>query len=80
MSRTRQTVLSHDPFARCTVVRETLGGSEGDLCDWCGCPRSRAPHNLPLKLFIYFTVSDGGTTRRSKGAFCSKSCHDSYHG
>ena len=65
------TTISHDAFGRYEVVRHTIPASDRiGTCDWCG--------NGPRK-YRYGIVSDGDLRQRSsytRGAFCSKSCHD----
>ena len=68
--------LSHDPFARTSLVRRLV--VTGQKCFWCGQSRRGDA------LFQYGTERDDrpGETHVGwhKGLFCSKSCHDSYHG
>lgn len=69
------TQISRDPFARTELHRRTLQTGQG--CAWCG----QSGHNRNgLCLYIYRTESDGGRMSEHKGLFCSKSCHDAYHG
>jgi hypothetical protein len=65
--------ISRDPFARTELHRETIPAYGNRSCDWCG------NLNRAGKLFTYRTESDGGRKSEHRGAFCSKSCHDSYH-
>ena len=68
------TQISHNPFARTSLLREIVQPS-GQTCSWCGGLNRRG------KLFKYSTLHDGIATRPAvhRGEFCSKSCHDSYH-
>ena len=68
------TQISHDGLARRSLHRDTR-----DLyvdCSWCG--------RRSGKLFVYWTERDAQPGRKRfgdhHGAFCCKSCHDSYHG
>jgi hypothetical protein len=63
------TLVTRDPFARTELHKAKL--KDDGECDWCGSTG---------KLYQFSTESDGGRTWRHKGAFCCKSCHDSYHG
>ena len=77
--------ISHDTFARTTLVRETISAKtlqaeaywrhgKTQTCDWCGNLNSFGG------LFRYATdPDDGGRIQRHDGAFCSISCHNSYH-
>ncbi len=65
------TTVNRDPFARVSLVRETV--KTADSCDWCGSTRKSG------KLFAYGTDTDGGRLFKHPGKFCSKSCHDAYH-
>jgi hypothetical protein len=68
-------MINRDPFARHELHRETV--STREACKWCGGTRKGG------KLFEYRTERDDSTvSRRSvhNGLFCSKSCHDAYHG
>ena len=80
--------ISRDPFARTELHwRQITGhsvdsvGGFGDrlyTCDWCGNVK-RTPRGKPYA-YRYATETDGGRSHDHKGTFCSKSCHDSYHG
>lgn len=76
-------VLSHDGFARRELIRQTATVSPGASCDWCGNVNwSRAKNPVP-QLYSYGTRADDSlrsSINRHRGLFCSKSCHDSYHG
>jgi predicted metalloprotease len=69
--------IARDPFARTTLMRRKVVVHTGG-CTWCG---SRRQHKgkTTLLLFQYFTETDGGREHAHTGAFCCKSCHDSYH-
>lgn len=60
--------ISRDPFARAEVVRTKVGAGS---CSWCGTVR---------RLWQYGTEVDTGHYSAHRGQFCSKSCHDDYHG
>lgn len=69
------TQISHDPFARVSLMRVT---SEpiSTSCDWCGNRRKSG------KLFKYWTESDASSRaamRRTQGLFCSVSCFRAFH-
>jgi hypothetical protein len=80
--------VSRDPYARTTLMRRTVTGYSVDTvggfgsrlysCDWCGT--TRHTKNGKPTAYRYETHSDGGRVHEHKGTFCSKSCHDSYHG
>jgi hypothetical protein len=71
------TQISHDSFARTTLVRTIVPTPLG--CDNCGNYRERLGQVLP-SLFQYSTVrDDSGRYNKHKGLFCSKVCHDAYH-
>lgn len=67
-------LLTRDPFARSEVTRATVL-APGRSCDWCGQKRGDTQ-----RLFSYRTESDTGRVSVHKGLFCSKSCHNAYHG
>jgi hypothetical protein len=70
-------LISRDPFARQELHRERVT-VQIEACRWCdGVKRTPAGKRY---LFQYHTESDGGRTFPHSGPFCSKSCHDSYHG
>jgi hypothetical protein len=72
------TYVSRDPFARSELHKQIATVGHGS-CDWCGQVRM-SKHKAPVpQLYTFLTESDGGTTSRHRGLFCSKSCHDSYH-
>lgn len=63
--------ISRDPFARTTLVRETVQCN--DRCAWCGSRRKTG-------MFRYGTQRDDrGGTNWHAGLFCSKGCHDDYY-
>lgn len=68
--------ISRDPFARETLTRQTIPGPHRNGCAWCGMTRRDG------SLYEYATEPDSIHARRNPhpGLFCSKSCHDSYHG
>jgi hypothetical protein len=63
--------LRRDPFARATLVRDTLAQRGRKDCKWCGKPRSK---------FLYGWLGDAITARYCPdGPFCSVSCWEAYH-
>jgi hypothetical protein len=73
--------LARDPFARTTLVRVLVHlPASGQTCSWCGSVRtSRRGRTF---LYRYGTAPDAVRPRIHwhDGAFCSKPCHDAYHG
>ena len=73
--------LVRDPFARTTLVREVVRPlAPGQTCSWCGNVRVSRRSRTPF-LYRYGTEPDAVRPRMQwhDGAFCSKSCHDTYH-
>ncbi len=77
--------INRDPFARASLVREAVPLDEPRHCQFCGQRRQR--HARPgdaicAHLFRYGTQPDSisGRINWHSGTFCSKSCHDAYHG
>jgi hypothetical protein len=72
--------ISRDPFARTTLNRIVVHAN-GATCAWCGGNRQHRGRALTT-LFRYVSTTDSiyGRAVTHKGLFCSKSCHDSYHG
>lgn len=70
-------LISRDPFARTELHRFIWAVRSDQTCDNCG--RTYGPVINPF-LFRYATETDGGSRHWHKGLFCSKPCHDSYHG
>lgn len=70
-------LVNRDPFARQELHRSTVR-ADGRTCSWCGSVRDSGG-NLGKHLYVYRTESDGGRSGEHQGAFCCKSCHDSYH-
>ena len=66
--------ISRDPFARTEITRSTVLAPHR-TCDWCGKRRGTTE-----RLFSYRTESDAGRVSPHKGLYCSKPCHDAYHG
>lgn len=68
-------LIKRDPLARQELHKEIIDAS-GCTCSWCGSNREDG------KLYVYYTERDGirPNRRTHNGAFCCKSCHDSYHG
>lgn len=70
--------LSHDAFARTELHRKAVPVTL-EVCDWCGGLRQLKSGKVYL--YRYSTSrDDGGRASAHKGLFCSKSCHDAYHG
>ena len=67
-------LIRRDPYARQETTRATVH-APGRTCDWCGQKRGETE-----RLFSYRTETDSGRVMPHKGLFCSKGCHDSYHG
>ena len=72
--------LARDPFARTTLVRATMQQLVGgQTCSWCGGLR----HTRAGRAYLYRYGTEPDAIHRRiawhDGAFCSKSCHDSYH-
>ena len=67
--------ISRDPFARQDGIRQIVRELNGG-CDNCG------PLRDPGNLFRYGIEPDAIRTPQhwSKGKFCSKQCHNMYHG
>lgn len=61
--------LSRNPFARHTVIRETVKKHERKECKNC---------NQQGK-YRYGVDPDSGSKHFLQGTFCSKSCCESYH-
>lgn len=72
--------ISHDAFGRFSLVRR-LYGLPGITCSFCGRQRKR---KYVKALFQYGTERDDRPGEHNvswhSGEFCSKGCHDSYHG
>jgi len=67
-------VISHDGFARETLVRETVTPFRGVTCAQCGGLSKKG------KLYRYaYLPDDGSKQRRIDGYFCSVSCMRAYH-
>lgn len=67
-----RTYLSHDAFARTSIVRETVETDKG--CTSCGQKRPSG------KLFRYGQeADDSGRVGWWRGLFCSASCRDMCH-
>lgn len=74
--------LSRDPFARTTLLRAVVRPLVfGQDCRWCGGVRRTSRAGEPF-LFRYGTEPDAIRSRVDwhTGEFCSKACHDAYHG
>lgn len=62
-------LVRRDPFARQELHRRTYS-VKGD-CNWCGSNN--------IRVYEYWTETDGGRSFEHKGTFCCDSCHDEYH-
>jgi hypothetical protein len=74
--------IARDPFARHTLVRIVVRPlARGQTCSWCGNVRGSRCCRTPF-LYQYGTEPDAIHPRVAwhDGAFCSKPCHDAYHG
>ena len=74
--------ISCDPFAREELHRKNVDASHA-TCHFCGSVRFTKA-GKPY-LYRYYTERDGVYTslvgpQYHSGLFCSKSCHDAYHG
>lgn len=79
------TQVSRDPFARESLVRESVEVSGCVSCSWCGNVRlaGRRVHAMrdsdgKAKLFRYTVETDGGRSFQDDKLFCSLSCRRSY--
>lgn len=73
--------IARDPFARTTVVRDTIQPLTGNQsCDFCGGVGTSRRCHMPC-LYRYGTEPDAVRPRVAwhRGVFCSRSCHDAYH-
>jgi hypothetical protein len=73
--------IARDPFARTTIVRETIQPLVGNQsCDFCGGVETNRRRRDPF-LYRFGTEPDAIHPRVSwhRGSFCSRSCHDAYH-
>lgn len=76
--------LSHDPFGRFEIVRDRVSvehlSTASRTCIWCG--QGRQTPSGSHYLYVYGTVQDDrpGHVNWHRGEFCSKPCHDAYHG
>jgi hypothetical protein len=72
------TRLSHDPFARTALVRAIVFDTKKGGCHECGDYTRVARAGY---LFMYGTEHDDtGRINWHQGQFCSRGCHNSYHG
>ena len=69
------TQISHDAFARESILREVVSVGPGRTCKYCGGVRKNQT------LFQYFVESDQYGSRPNKidGLFCSIGCMRTYH-
>lgn len=68
--------ISRDPFAREEIHRSRVFTNH--TCDWCG--NFKNAKDGSRFLYEYRTEMDGGRKFEHEGQFCSKGCHDTYHG
>lgn len=75
------TTISHDPFSRTTIERETVHhyGEYGNLCANCGT--SGKYKKGVYRLFKYTSQDDGRTSapRFDHRKFCSIGCWRAFH-
>ena len=76
-------LISRDPFTRQELHRRVVqinAGPQPRGCFWCG--NLRMSKTGKASLYEYRTEPDRITPRPAvhSGMFCSKSCHDNYHG
>jgi hypothetical protein len=71
--------ISRDPFARTELVRERIYWPDPLYCAFCGrIPET--PKTGDRYLYRYGTAHDSGRTDWHTGHYCSKGCHDAFHG
>ena len=72
--------IARDPFARTTLLRDTLQPNGNQCCDFCGGVGTTRRRRIYF-LFRFGTAPDAVHPRVAwhQGAFCSRSCHDAYH-
>ena len=65
--------INRDPFARASLMRDTLGKEDRDSCKWCGREHSK---------FMYGWEGDqyGNNRTYLNGPFCSISCYRTFTG
>lgn len=70
--------ISHDAYARESLVREKVRTLPGNVCSWCGQKKSDKKGAF---LFAYGIEPDDAPFRRSfsRGLFCSVSCYHSFN-
>ncbi len=71
--------ISRDPFARTELVRERVYWPDPLHCPYCGTI-PETPKTGDRYLYRYGTAHDAGRTDWHRGLYCSKGCHDAYHG
>ncbi len=75
------TQIARDPFARASLMRETIRVQEdGQTCTWCGNV-SHPRASVSRRLFRYFWEDDSGrgqTGHNIDKLFCSVSCFRTY--
>lgn len=70
--------ISHDGFARQSIMRETVRTAEG--CASCGMRRQNKKGRSLYRLFRYCVQpDDSGRTNPIQGLFCSIGCMRTYH-
>lgn len=69
------TQISHDAFARQSILREVVSTKPNKTCKWCGGVRKNQT------LFQYYVQNDeyGATPRKIDGLFDSIDCMKMYH-
>jgi hypothetical protein len=69
MPHREPTQLDRDPFARSTLLRQTLPPEDREPCAWCGSRPGR---------FVYYWESDTGWRPMRLRGFCGVTCWRSY--
>lgn len=78
--------ISHDPFARTSLLSETIMVSSKDdrmwrtqTCDWCGQEPARRKDGS-IRLYAYYVERDDRPGKDPiKGKFCCVGCMRAYH-
>ncbi|WP_024517005.1 hypothetical protein [Bradyrhizobium sp. Tv2a-2] len=71
-------LISRDPFARQELHSFRVYVNAIGSCKWCGSTRATKTGRRYLN--GYYIENDAGRRDDHLGLFCSKSCHDDYHG
>lgn len=71
-------LVSRDPFAREELHKESVTKwIDHKSCAWCG--NHAKTSSGKKRLWQFRLETDGGSTFRIDGLFCSKSCFNIYH-